>query len=147
MISSIFNYGNDIVGLAGATQAIIKKPALWHLMSEKKYHSGHVAHINDKDDTMHTTSFGSYPKRCLLLDGLFLGVNISSALNANWSFNENFSFHHYDLASCIDANKAKLKLSTCNIHAVHQSPGLKDYYDTSFQESEKKFLQLYKNTT
>lgn len=145
LYNSIFEYGNDIVGLAGTSQATVKKPALWHLMSDKKYHTGHVAHINEKDDTMFTTAFGPYPKRCLLLDGLFIGVNIASALKSGWTFNENFAFHHYDLSSCLDANKAKLKLSTCNIHVVHASPGLHNYYDEDFQESEKKFLQLYGN--
>ena len=145
LYNSLFDYGNDIVGLAGTTQATVKKPALWHLMSDKKYHTGHVAHINEKDDTMFTTAFGPYPKRCLLLDGLFLGINIKTVLKADWKFNENFAFHHYDLSSCLDANKKKLKLSTCNIHVVHASPGLNNYYEESFQESEKKFLQLYES--
>jgi hypothetical protein len=147
LYNSIFNYDNDIVGLAGSTRATIKKPALWHMMSQKEFHSGHVTHINDTDNTLYTTSFGPYPRRCLLLDGLFLGINLRTVLKSGWSFNENFKFHHYDIASCIDANTAKLKLSTCNIHAVHQSGGLHDYYDTTFQESEKKFLQLYKDNT
>ena len=147
LYSSIFEYGNDIVGLAGVTKATIKKPALWHLMADKHSHSGHVAHIDEKTDMMTTTAFGPYPRRCLLLDGLFVGVNLSSAISSGWSFNENFSFHHYDLASCLDANSANMKLSTCNIHVVHQSPGLSDYYDKSFQASEKKFLQLYGNAT
>lgn len=145
LYSSLFMYGNDIVGLAGAAQATIKKPALWHMMSDRKHHSGSVAHMDTQHDVMQMTSFGPYPRRCLLLDGLFLAVNLKNVLDVNWQFNDQFEFHHYDLASCIDANKLKLKLSTCNIHVVHESPGLKDYHDDNYQRSEKKFLQLYTN--
>lgn len=141
--TSIFEYGNDIVGLAGSTRATIKEPTLWHQMSDRRYHSGAVAHINRKTDMLQTTSFGPYPKRCLLLDGLFVAINLEKILNTKWKFNENFEFHHYDLSSCLDANKLKLKMSTCNVHVVHGSPGLADYYDKSFQQSQKKFLQLY----
>lgn len=143
LYSSLFTYGNDLVGLAGASQVTIKKPALWHLMSDRKHHSGSVAHIDTQNDVMQMTSFGPYPRRCLLLDGLFLAVNLKSILDVDWKFNVQFEFHHYDLASCLDANKLKLKLSTCNIHVVHASPGLEDYYDESYQQSEKKFLHLY----
>lgn len=142
--NSIHTYGNDIVGLAGATQAKIQKPVLWHRMAEQKHYSGSVAHLDPHTELMYTTSFGPYPRRCLIMDGLFLAVNIKTAVEAGWKFNNNFKFHHYDIASCLDANRMKLKLSTCNIHVVHQSPGLMNYHDKSFQDSEQKFLQLYK---
>lgn len=143
MYRAIFECGNDIVGLAGSSQAIIKKPALWHLMSSGEHHSGAVGHFAH-DNTIRTAAFGLYPKRCLLLDGLFLGVNLKTVLSAGWQFNENFSFHHYDLSSCLDANKLKLKLSTYNINVIHASPGLQDYHsDQKFRSSEEKFLQLY----
>lgn len=145
LYTSLFTYGNDIVGLAGTSQASIKKPALWHLMGDKKHHSGAVAHLDQHSDLIHMTSFGPYPKRCLLLDGLFLAINLKRVLESNWKFNEQFDFHHYDLASCLDANKLKLKMSTVNINVVHQSPGLSDYHDENFQRSENKFLQLYAN--
>ena len=143
LYNSVFTYGNDVVGLAGATQAKIQKPALWHKMSNPQHHSGSVAHLDPQTELMYTTSFGPYPKRCLIMDGLFLAVNIKSAVESDWMFNTNFKFHHYDIASCLDANKKKLKLSTCNIHVVHQSPGLSYYHDKSFQESQDKFLQMY----
>lgn len=143
LYSSLFTYDNDIIGVAGTAQATIKRPALWHLMSDRQYHSGAVSHLDTQHDVMQMTSFGPYPRRCLLLDGLFLAVNLKRVLEVDWCFNEQFDFHHYDLASCLDANKLKLKLSTCNIHVVHESPGLQDYHDESYQRSEKKFLQLH----
>lgn len=143
--TAIFKYSFDIIGLAGCTNAVIKKPCLWHIMAPRENHSGAVAHYNLNDNTMHTTSFGSYPKRCLMLDGLFLGVNVNRALETDWSFDTDFKFHHYDLASCLSANDKKLKMTTWNIHVVHASPGLKDYNDPSYQSSQDTFLQKYSN--
>ena len=136
--------GIDIVGLAGANQAKIKAPTLWHLMSDRKHWSGSVAHtMPQNQDMVSTTCFGPAPCRCVILDGLFLAVNIQQALDVNWRFNENFQFHHYDISSCLDANAKQMKLSTWPINVVHKSLGLWDYNGTSFQQSEKKFLQLY----
>lgn len=137
--------GVDIVGLAGGSQAKIQAPTLWHLMCDKSLYSGAVSHTlpQDQNSTI-VTSFGPYPRRCVLLDGLFLAVNLKRAIATGWKFNESFQFHHYDLASCLDANAKKLKLSTWNIHVVHRSLGLWDYNGAAFQESEKKFLETYR---
>ena len=43
----------------------------------------------------------------------------------------------------LDANAKKLKLSTYHINVIHKSLGLWDYNGKDFQQSEKKFLQLY----
>lgn len=143
-IHAAMNAGFDIVGLAGATQAKIKAPSLWHLMSDREHQSGSVAHATPgEQQTVFTTCFGPTPQRCLFLDGLFLAVNISRALDAGWLFNEQFEFHHYDISSCLDANAKKLKLCTWPINVVHKSLGLWDYNAESFQRSEQKFLQLY----
>jgi len=141
--TNIHTYKNDIIGLAGATSVKIQKPTLWHLMSERKDQSGAVAHFDSTGTLLSTTCFGQYPKRCLILDGLFLAVNIESAVKSGWKFNESFQFHHYDIASCLDANSLHMKMSTCNIHVVHASPGLSDYNDKTFQQSQDIFLQRY----
>lgn len=143
-IRAAIDSGIDIVGLAGANQARIKAPSLWHLMSDREHWSGSVAHtMPNNPDMLLTTCFGPAPQRCLMLDGLFLAVNIERAIEKDWRFNEEFQFHHYDLSSCLDANAKKLKLSTWNINVVHRSLGLWDYNGESFQSSERKFLQLY----
>ena len=132
----------DVVGLAGAKQAEIKQPALWHLMSKQEDWSGAVAHpANDKQIFM--TNFGPTPQRCLILDGLFLAIKVSS-LNSDLRFDENIPAiaHHYDLDFCLQANKHKLKLTTWPIWAIHKSPGL-DKPDPSFAASEKYFIDKW----
>ena len=135
--------GLDIIGLAGCLNPKIQKPALWHLMSDQKDWRGHVAHTVDERGVMQMTVFGPTPSRVAIIDGLFIAVKLKNVLDVGWKFNENFSFHHYDISSCIDANKLKLKVGVVPINVVHDSPGLSDYNNTSYQESEKKFLQLY----
>jgi GT2 family glycosyltransferase len=133
----------DVVGLAGAKYIELKQPALWHLMSKQEDWSGAVAHpANDKQVIM--TSFGPTPARCLVLDGLFLAVNVSS-LTPEIRFDEKLPAiaHHYDLDFCLNANKHKLKLVTWPIWAVHKSPGLEDRTQ-EFEISQKYFLDKWK---
>lgn len=134
----------NIVGLAGCLKPVIKKPALWHLMSERANWRGYVAH-NNKDDftAINMTSFGPTPSRVVLIDGLFMSIDINAALNTDWNFDERFNFHHYDLASCLSANKKQMTIGVTPINVIHSSPGLSNYHDPVFQNSEKLFLDNY----
>lgn len=133
----------DIIGLAGCLYPTIKSPALWHLMSDREHWRGHVAHVNHKDiSTIQMTSFGITPSRVALIDGLFMAVNLPKVVQSGWKFNEEFDFHHYDMSSCLDANRLKLRIGVVPISVIHASPGLQNR-DQSFVESENKFLQLY----
>lgn len=133
----------DIVGLAGAGEIKIKRPCLWHLMGKQSSWSGAVAHPVADGTQASVTSFGSWPKRCLIMDGLFLAVDLKRVLEAGWRFNENYDFHHYDLASCLDANNKKLRMGTYPIYVTHNSPGLSNLNDERFLASEKQFLREY----
>lgn len=141
-IEEMFKSGIDVVGLAGASSVKLKKPALWHLMSEQSDWSGAVAHPAGRD-SIHVTSFGAIPKRCLIMDGLFLAVKPSKLLSKKVTFDEQFKFHHYDIDFCLSCNKAGLKMSTCNINVIHSSPGLTNYQSDMFQNSEQKFVDKY----
>lgn len=136
----------DIVGLAGASTCKIEhdKPTLWHLMSDRDSWSGTVHHPRGTDtNQVMSTTFGPVPARCLVLDGVFLAVNVHRAREVKWKFNTAFDFHHYDIASCLDANEKKLKLGTGMIHTVHDSPGLVSMDNTAWKASQTKFLELY----
>lgn len=135
----------DIVGLAGSSSIEVKKPCLWHLMSDPAAMSGCVSHPTNNSSQLGVTSFGPWPKRCLIVDGLFMAVNLKNVLEAGWKFNESFKFHHYDMSSCLDANKMKLKIGTFPIHVTHASPGLRDINDKNFQQSQNIFYDKYRN--
>ena len=133
----------DVVGLAGAKHITVREPALWHLMSTQNDWSGAVAHrANDKQ--IYVTNFGPTPSRCLVLDGLFLAIKVSSITDKT-RFDENIPAiaHHYDIDFCLTCNENKLKLTTCPIWAVHNSPGLKNP-SQEFITSQKYFLDKWK---
>lgn len=140
-IEDMFKEGYAVVGLAGATEVQLKTPALWHLMSERKNWSGAVAHPFD-EKTMLTTSFGPVPKRCLVMDGLFLAVAPTQLIVNEIYFDEQFKFHHYDIDFCLQCNKAGLKMTTTNINVVHASPGLNSK-DKTYKKSEELFKLKY----
>lgn len=135
----------DIVGLAGGVNPKITEPALWHIMCggfNSTNLRGAVAHpLQEK--TILMTSFGPTPSRVALLDGLFISVNTKKIKEVSWKFNENYTFHHYDIASSIDANKKKLKLGVTPIWVIHKSPGLLDPNSSVFLSSQEKFIQEY----
>lgn len=137
------NHGFDIVGLAGCLNPIIKPHNLWHIMADRKDLRGQVAHPAGAPGQIMTTPFGPTPSRVTMIDGLFMAVRTASVKNTEWKFNENYTFHHYDLASCIDANRHKLKIGVYPIHVVHSSPGLKSLEDTVWKNSNECFLKEY----
>lgn len=104
---------------------------------------GAAGHFLPDNNAIHITAFGPSPARVALLDGLLLAVNSKKVAAAGWKFNENYNFHLYDIASCIDANKKKLKCGVLPIHVIHQSPGLRDYNDPTFQKNQNQFLKEY----
>ena len=145
-LQAAMELGYDIVGLAGCVMPKIMRPALWHLMAGGFGGSNLRGIVNHYQDAEHkhyfATNFGITPSRVAILDGLFLAVNVSKAKEAGWCFNENYNFHHYDIASCIDANAKKLKLGVYPINVIHGSPGLQSF-DDNYKASEDVFMQEY----
>jgi hypothetical protein len=135
--------GYDIVGLAGCLEPRIVQYNLWHIMAEKKNLRGIVFHPCNKEGQIMSTCFGPTPSRVAIIDGLFIAIHIPSVKNNDWKFNENYKFHHYDISSCIDANKHKLKIGVMPINVIHTSPGLASVEDKNWSESNKRFIKEY----
>lgn len=136
----------DIIGLAGGLNPVIKAPALWHIMCGGFHGNnlrGFAGHYLPDGITTSITNFGPSPARVAIIDGAFISVNVNKTKEVNWMFNENYTFHHYDISSCIDANKKKLKIGVVPILSYHNSPGLRDINDKTFAENQSKFLQEY----
>lgn len=136
----------DIIGLAGGLNPVIKARALWHIMCGGFHGNnlrGFAGHYLPDGITTSITNFGPSPARVAIIDGAFISVNVNKTKEVNWMFNENYTFHHYDISSCIDANKKKLKIGVVPILSYHNSPGLRDINDKTFVENQTKFLQEY----
>jgi len=136
----------DIVGLAGATECKIEHPALWHIMGGGFGGGnlrGYVMHPSGQD-TISATGFGPTPAQVVVLDGLFIAVNVTETNKKGWKFDSRFRFHHYDVASTLQAHKLGLRLGVAPINAIHDSPGLLSLEDPEWSKSNKKFLEEYK---
>lgn len=135
----------DIIGVAGGLTPTLKAPALWHIMcggfqgGNLRGFAGHYL----SDNTTSITNFGPSPSRVAIIDGAFMSVNVTKTSKVDWKFNENYTFHHYDISSCIDANKKQLKIGVVPILTYHNSPGLRDINDKVFNENQAKFLKEY----
>lgn len=133
----------DVVGLAGASNAKITSPCLWHLMCPSETHRGCVSHVNEDRRGTFVTNFGKQG-RVLLLDGLFLAFNAKKIFNAGIKFDKTCpaGFHFYDIDFCLTCNSKKLKLGTTYIDVVHNSPGLKKYTD-EWLSGQAWFMQKF----
>ena len=139
----------DIIGVAGSSEFKIGDTA-WHFTNnawrDKTVLSGSVGH---SIDGKHINSvYGEVPKRCIVLDGVFLAVNVERALEAEWKFDEDFDFNFYDLASCLSSNDKKLKMGTWNIPITHFSGGggKNGYGSPVWIEDAKRFISKYFST-
>jgi hypothetical protein len=132
----------DIIGLAGAKNATLKSPILWHLLSEESERSGAVGHYIPNSNIVFMSSYGPSPARCLLLDGLFLGVNVNKALEVDLKFDEQFKWHFYDIDLCLSANAKGLTMGTWPIWAVHGSLGT-SCGSQEWKDNEKYFLDKW----
>jgi GT2 family glycosyltransferase len=132
----------DIVGLAGAKICDLNSPMpAWHLMSPREQMVGEVAHSKDKH--YWTTVFGPTDSRTLVLDGLFIAVNVAKLLETDTKFDEDFDFHHYDISFCLRANKNRLKMGVYPIKVVHFGMG-DSMMSEAWKQSAEKFKQKYK---
>lgn len=140
-----YDHGFGIVGLAGCKNPTLKQHNLWHLMAERHDLFGAVAHPAGKDQQM-VTCFGPSPEKVVLIDGLFIAVHVPTVRKTAWKFNENYTFHHYDLSSSLDANKCRIKVGVYPINVLHTSPGLMDINDPVWNASNNRFYKEYSQT-
>lgn len=140
-------HGFNIIGLAGCLDPAIKSHNLWHVMATRDKLRGQAAHpsgvLFNGESCITMTSFGPTPNRVALIDGLFMAVHMPTVSKTAWKFNENYTFHHYDLSSCIDANKHRLKIGVVPINVVHTSPGLMSVEDVAWSTSNRRFIEEY----
>jgi hypothetical protein len=141
LYEKLINSPYSITGLAGAKSFNKQADKLaWHLCAPKQDFVGEVAHI--KDDNIWTTVFGQSKSRALIIDGLFISVKVKDLTEKNLEFDNNFSFHFYDIAFCLRANEKKVTVGVLPIRAIHY--GLGDSMLTShWEETNKKFKGIY----
>ena len=134
----------DIVGIAGSSEFKLKQPIVWHNSSRDSW-AGAAEHSlkdgNDSDNT-YWTFFGPTPKKCIVIDGVFIAINLNKIKNDTILFDEQFTFHFYDLDMCINAYKLGFVTGVTNIHMTHMSHG--DYRNPVWELSQDAFIKKWK---
>ena len=134
----------DVIGCAGTTEVKLTQPALWHLMgggfgSGNLY--GAVAHGDENNK--HMTAFGKYPKRVVLLDGVFLAIHRRVFEKVRFDEDCPSKWHFYDLDYSMQCHKEGFKLGVGDILITHNSPGLTSF-TKEFNEGQQWFLDKWK---
>lgn len=144
----------DVVGLAGATSQDYKSiqniPA-WHLsMKNQKDGRGFVSHVIPKDvggypfPYINSSYFGPTPSEVVFVDGLFISFDMDKWRKNPITFDENYSFHHYDMSACAELHKAGYSIGVWPIFAIHY--GLGEFADDIlWQKLAKDFKTKYNN--
>lgn len=129
-----------VTGLAGTKKVDLSRPAAWHLMSNKEDWVGEVGHTAQGVEW--TSAYGPTKSRALLIDGLFIAIDVNKALEKGVEFDEDFDFHHYDLAFCLNCNVKKATVGVLPIKVTHH--GLGDSMNTpEWQNSSVKFREKF----
>lgn len=135
----------DMVGVAGTTECKLQEPALWHIMGggfeNGKLH-GAVGHGNDQRKSM--TSFGTYPQRVILIDGVFMAIHRRVFEKIRFDETNPAGFHFYDLDYSMQCYKAGFKIGVSDIMITHASPGLREFTE-EFNKGQKWFLEKWQN--
>lgn len=139
----------DIIGLAGTSKIVNTTYPAWHIMAGwdepehgYKHSLGEVTHIHQ--DYVKTSIYGKTQGRALILDGLFLGINVERILQTNCKFDTDFNYHFYDLSFCLQANKSKLTMGVIQLFCTHR--GLGDgIFSKEWIDNAPKFIKKYFN--
>lgn len=129
----------DIVGVAGCSKAEIKSPTLWHLMGQGHLH-GAVAHGNA--DKKHMTSFGVYPHRVVMIDGVFMAFNRKAIETVRFDEDCPSGFHGYDIIMCLDSLNKGLSIGVGDIMITHESEGLGEFSE-DWKKADKYIVEKY----
>jgi hypothetical protein len=131
-----------VTGLAGSKTCNLGTAKLaWHLATNKEDMVGEVAH--KKEEYTWTTVFGPTRSRSLIIDGLFIAVDVEKIKNTSARFNEKFKFHHYDMAFSLECNKHKVTVGVLPIHVIHHGMG-DSMLSNEWNESNEIFKKEYK---
>jgi len=134
----------DLFGVAGTSEVKLQAPVLWHLMGGGLHSNnlhGAVAHLHNNKKSM--TSFGPYPNRVLMIDGVFMAISRKVFKKIRFDENCPAKFHMYDLDYSLSAHKAGFKVGVSDIYITHASPGLREFTE-EFNKGSDWFLNKHK---
>jgi GT2 family glycosyltransferase len=134
----------DVLGIAGNRRRLPNQPS-WFFDPQFKRDtpeqlSGIIGHGADFQSSA-LSIYGPPKQEVKLLDGLLLIARSQTLLANHLTFDERFDFHFYDMDFCREAERRRLKMGTCCISAVHQSPG--SFAAPSWRSSYSRYLDKW----
>lgn len=118
----------QIVGLSGNRRRVPRQPS-WMYLDDRftrddfENFSGVVGHGEGLPNLKQLSVYGPPGLEVKLLDGVMLAVRSHVLLDTALWFDPQFDFNFYDMDFCRQAELRHLKMGTCAISVVHQSPG------------------------
>jgi GT2 family glycosyltransferase len=134
-----FDRGYVISGLAGQSAfSINHRDAFSQWMQPvPNAQSGRMRH-RLLNGSFNLAEYGPIPKRCVVLDGLFLAMHPPSLGGVR--FDERFAFHFYDLDFCLTAAKAGLVMGTTDVEVTHrEKSGGGGFHTPAFRAAQAVF--------
>ena len=126
----------NVVGLVGSSKFNfdLQTPHYAWPVWPRECLSGSVEHLvgNGMANWYH---FGPTPRRCVVMDGLFLAIDMLTIGNVR--FDPRFTFHLYDIDFCLSAHFANLTLGTTNVYVQHASVG--DFSTDAYRQAMREF--------
>ena len=127
----------DIMGVAGTRRFNVRSPVIWN--QDREFFVGYVTQKDN--DQYWCCPYGKSPDKAMIIDGLFMGVkgNVFDKIK----FDENFTFHHYDIDFCLSAHTNNISRGVIPVNICHDSVG--DWKNSEvWHKSEKIFLNKWK---
>jgi hypothetical protein len=137
----------DIIGVAGNTRRVPGQPAWCFLdtnytWDSAEHLSGSVAHGHGFPPT-DLSHFGPSGRAVSLLDGVLLAAHSKTLLERHVYFDESFEFHFYDMDFCRRAEAQQLRMGTCTLSIIHESPGA--FGSPAWLEGYRRYLDKWKS--
>jgi protein O-GlcNAc transferase len=133
----------DLIGIAGSTRLNLDNPRVGWCECPPDCRAGGVIHpvVDRQDGQFYHVCFGSSPKECLLVDGVFMAVKSGSLGTVR--FDEQFTFDYYDLDLCMALHAAGRKIGVLPILVTHLSLGAA-FGGERHQALQKLFVEKYR---
>jgi hypothetical protein len=134
----------SVVGLAGSAyfDLQLQTPSYEWEIWPQQYLSGAVEQVL-RNGLTSWFSLGPTPRRCVVLDGLFLAIDMRAIGNVR--FDSRFSFHLYDIDFCLSAHLQSLVLGTTNVYVQHASCG--NFDSLEYRQAVEVFRTKWRGST
>jgi GT2 family glycosyltransferase len=89
------------------------------------------------------SNFGPTGRRVRLLDGLLLAAHSKTLNDHQLRFDEQFSFHFYDMDFCRQAEVLGLTMGTFAMSVVHESGG--NFKSDAWSDAYRRYIAKWKD--